>query len=285
MTPTAPGTTRTALVTGAAHGIGRAVTQALLARGWRVGAFDVDEAALEQIERTASEQGREVVTGRLDVRIPEDWERAVKLLCDGGRLDLLVNNAGILSAGPFDTIPLERHRAIVDTNVTGVINGAHICLPHLKASPAGLMINMCSASAIHGQPELATYSATKFAVRGLTEALELEWAHHGVTVRDLWPLFVSTGMVDGVSTSTTRSLGIRLDEHDVATALLRLLDQHLARTLTRRKGQTGSAVRVRAPWVASVHRPVGMQTRLMTAAAQVSPHWLNRLMTKTLSRS
>ena len=94
-------TQRTALVTGAAAGIGRAITSALVARGWRVGAFDIDESGL------ATLSGSSVLTGRLDVRSETDWYAALSALTaeSGGRLDLLVNNAGILQPGRLDTIP------------------------------------------------------------------------------------------------------------------------------------------------------------------------------------
>ena len=81
------------------------------------------------------------------------------------------------------------------------------------------MVNLCSASAIYGQPELATYSATKFGVRGLTEALELEWRRYGIRVIAMWPLFVATPMVDGMETASTKRLGVHLTAEDVAAAI------------------------------------------------------------------
>ena len=161
-------TQRTALVTGAAAGIGRAITSALVARGWRVGAFDIDESGL------ATLSGSSVLTGRLD------------------------------------TIPLADQQRAVEVNVTGVLNGCHTAYPYLRAAPGAQVVNLCSASAIYGQPELATYSATKFAVRGLTEALDLEWEDDDITVTAIWPLFVNTAMVDGMDVGAQRRLGVRL---------------------------------------------------------------------------
>ena len=161
-------TQRTALVTGAAAGIGRAITSALVARGWRVGAFDIDESGL------ATLSGGSVLTGRLD------------------------------------TIPLADQQRAVEVNVTGVLNSCHTAYPYLRAAPGAQVVNLCSASAIYGQPELATYSATKFAVRGLTEALDLEWEDDDITVTAIWPLFVNTAMVDGMDVGAQRRLGVRL---------------------------------------------------------------------------
>ena len=113
----------------------------------------------------------------LDVTDHAQWLDA---LADLDHLDLLVNNAGLLSSGAFEQIDAERHRAIVEVNVLGVVNGALAAFPLLARTPNAAMVNLASASATYGQPDLATYSATKFAVRGLTEALDLEWAQHDI---------------------------------------------------------------------------------------------------------
>ncbi|MEI2712812.1 MAG: SDR family oxidoreductase [Nocardioides sp.] len=263
--------TKTAFVTGAAQGIGRATAEALLSRGWRVGAYDVDTARLEEFARNNPYANR-LIVAELDVTDPVGWQTALTTLCGDGGLDLLHNNAGILTPGNFEDVPLARHREILEVNVLGVVNGAHTALRYLKRN-RGLMVNMCSASAIYGQPELASYSASKFAVRGLTEALELEWSQHGVGVRDLWPLFVNTAMVDGMDTSSSRSLGIKLTVDDVVDELLALIDDH-----------EKAGPRRRAPWLRSVHRPVGRQAKVLGALAQVSPTWVNRASNKLISK-
>ncbi len=251
-----------ALVTGAGNGIGRAVAEHLLRDGWSVAAFDVDTDALSALPADAN-----LHTGHLDVTDDSQWREAVVGL---DRLDLLVNNAGLLSAGAFTQIPGERHRAIVEVNVLGVINGALAGFPLLARTPGSVMVNLASASALYGQPDLATYSATKFAIRGLTEALDLEWAEHDIRVLDLWPMFVQTGMVEGMQTTSADRLGIRLTPDDVATTLLAAVKQ-------ARSGP--ASARLRNP-----HIPVGRQARVLSALAQVSPHWANRLITRVTTR-
>lgn len=216
-------TQRTALVTGAAAGIGRAITSALVARGWRVGAFDIDESGL------ATLSGSSVLTGRLD------------------------------------TIPLADQQRAVEVNVTGVLNGCHTAYPYLRATPGAQVVNLCCASAIYGQPELATYSATKFAVRGLTEALDLEWEDDDITVTAIWPLFVNTAMVDGMDVGAQRRLGVRLTPEDVAAEVMDVVE-----------------VGGRLPH--RVHRAVGAQAKAMLAASAMSPSWLNRLVNARITR-
>ena len=251
------------LISGAGRGIGRATAELFLARGWRVGMYDVDPDVVA--DAAAGRDG--AVHGALDVRDAGQWRSALRSFCGDGGLDVLVNNAGVLSSGPFTETDLDSHRRMVDVNVTGVVHGAAEGHPFLKRSSRGLLLNLCSASALYGQPTLATYGATKAAVMSLTEALDIEWRRDGIRVRSLLPLFVSTEMVtrDGVRASSVASLGVRLTADDVAAAAWRVVHER------------------RRP-LASPHRPVGRQTRLLAAASAVTPDWANRLVVARLTR-
>lgn len=249
------------MVTGAAAGIGRAITQRFAAEGFLIGAYDVDAAGLASLRE---ELGESVVTGTLDVRDADAWRSALADLTSstGGTLDILVNNAGILQSGEFAEIPLDAQQRAVEVNVVGTINGCHAAHPYLKATPGAMVINLASASAIYGQPELATYSATKFAVRGLTEALDLEWAKDDIAVRALWPLFVQTGMVVGMDTGSTRSMGVHLTSDDVADEVVKVA-----------RGDRGL----------SVHRAVGRQAKVMLASSGLAPSWVLRMVNRRVA--
>jgi NAD(P)-dependent dehydrogenase (short-subunit alcohol dehydrogenase family) len=242
---------RSVLVTGAGHGIGRATAELFLAEGWRVGAYDVDTAALAGLSGA--------VTGELDVRDHEAWQAGLAEFCGDGGLDVLVNNAGVLVSGPFSGHEPAAHRRLVDVNVTGVVNGCLAARPYLRRGAT--VVNLCSASALYGQPGLATYGATKAAVKSLTEALDLEWREAGIRVRDLLPLFVGTDMVTDMEARSITSLGVRLTPADVANAVWR-------------------AVHERGRFPRSPHRTVGRQARVLAAASAVSPAWLTRLLVR-----
>lgn len=252
--------TKTVLVTGAATGIGRAIALKFAGHGYRVGAFDIDETGLASLVVEAGSEA-EIVTGRMDVRVVADWQAALDSLVGDGGLDVLVNNAGVLQSGQFTEISLAEHARTIEINVTGVITGCHTAHPSLKLA-RGQVINLCSASAVYGQPELATYSASKFAVRGLTESLDLEWAADGIRVSALWPLFVRTNMTEGMDIGTTRSLGINLSVADVAQAAW----------------ETANAKRQLSP-----HHGVGIQSQTLMAASSVAPGALTRLVNKYLA--
>lgn len=181
-------------ITGAASGIGRETALLFAQRGWRVGAADVDEAGLQSL---AKEIGGDVSTARLDVRDAAAYKGAIKAFGEwtGGRMDALFNCAGIMRMGPFGDVPLAEHVKTVEINVIGVLNGIHVSLDLLKATRGSHVVTMGSASGIYGVPDLATYSASKFFVRGLTEALNIELERFGIVVTDLMPLYVDTPMV------------------------------------------------------------------------------------------
>jgi NAD(P)-dependent dehydrogenase (short-subunit alcohol dehydrogenase family) len=252
----------TVFITGAASGIGRATASLFAQRGWLVGVADIDDAAVAALARELGPD--RAWSCRLDVTQEREWEQALAGFVEhAGRLDLLVNNAGILISGPFTANPLARHHALVEVNVKGVLNGCHFARPYLLRTPGARVINLSSASAEYGQASLATYSATKFAVRGLTEALNVEWQADGIRVMDVMPLFVRTAMVDGMDAASVRRLGVRLTAEDVARVVFKAAEY---------KGSFGK-----------VHWPVGWMARLLHAIGGAGPDRVSRFVARRLA--
>lgn len=256
-------TARSILITGAGSGIGRAVAARFGRAGWRVGAFDL---AREPVDALADELGGEsMMTGVMDVTDAESVAAGVNDFVEyaGGRLDCLCNNAGLLGMGRFAELDWCRHAAIAGVNFRGVMQLAHVAHPHLDRTAGACLINMASASADYGVPDLASYSASKFAVRGLTEALNLEWRADDIYVCDIMPPFVRTPMLDDApEVPIMRRMGVRLSPDDVAAVVWRA-----AHNRRRRK----------------VHWPVSAHYKLLYYAGSPLPTWLKRLAMRGLS--
>lgn len=206
-------------ITGAASGIGRATAELFAARGWRVGLADRDEAGVADLAAQLGEAA--AVACPCDVTQPDSISRALAALCgDEGGLDLLVNNAGVLHIGPFEELPPAAHRQLIDVNARGVVETLLAAFPLLARSRGGV-VNLASASAAYGSPDYATYSATKMFVRGLSEALDIEWRRHGIRVAYLMPAFVRTPMIAGERSGAMDRLGVQLEPGHVAEVIWR----------------------------------------------------------------
>jgi NADP-dependent 3-hydroxy acid dehydrogenase YdfG len=248
-------------ISGAAAGIGRATARLFASHGWKVGICDIDAAALSRLD---AELGERAIALRLDVTRIDEWQAALEaFFARTGRLDVLVNNAGILISGPFEASPLARHEALVDVNIKGVMNGCFAGREYLAKTPGARLINMSSSAAVYGQASLATYSATKFAVRGLTEALNIEWQDQGIRVMDVMPLFVQTGMVKDMDALSIRRLGVKLTPEDVAGVIWRAATY---------KGSMGK-----------VHWPVGLGAKLLHAMNGAGPDRLARFVARQIA--
>jgi 3-oxoacyl-[acyl-carrier protein] reductase len=188
-------TDKVAIVTGASRGIGAAIVQTLAERGATVIASA--HAADPPDASVAGLQARELhVYGRIaDVTEPEqvqdlaDWTRE-----QFGRIDVLVNNAGIGTVAPTETLSLERWSRVLAVNLTGPLLCSQAVGRHMLQAGAGVIINIGSIFGETGMPMRAAYAASKHGLVGLTRVLAVEWASRGVRVVTVEPAYVSTGL-------------------------------------------------------------------------------------------
>jgi NAD(P)-dependent dehydrogenase (short-subunit alcohol dehydrogenase family) len=213
-------------ITGAARGIGAETARLFLAKGWHVGASDVNADALAAF-------GREAGSERLSIHPADvrDFGAIEFALGDfarstGGRLDAVFANAGVLFMGPDERITRSQKDLLVDVNVRGVIHTIDAAFPYLVRTPGARVVAMSSTSAEYGSPEHALYSATKFFVRGLTEALDIEYRAHGIRVAGIYVPYVQTGMVFDapVKPASIERLGVKIPPRRVAETVWRAVN-------------------------------------------------------------
>jgi 3alpha(or 20beta)-hydroxysteroid dehydrogenase len=189
---------KTAIISGAARGMGAAHARRFVAEGAKVVLGDILDAEGEAL---AAELGASARYLRMDVTSPDDWAAAVALAVrDFGGLHILVNNAGIFGGAALVDHPLDLWHRIIETNLTGSFLGVRAATAALVASGSGSIINISSVAGMRGAPGGSAYVASKFGVRGLTKAVAAELAPFGVRCNSVHPGIIDTPMAEGLNT-------------------------------------------------------------------------------------
>jgi NAD(P)-dependent dehydrogenase (short-subunit alcohol dehydrogenase family) len=251
------------LVTGATSAIGRSVAHRFAGYDWRVGLLDPDETAVHQLADEL--EAPSVFAHALN---PADEAAVQEVLVTfaeqmDARLDVLVNAAGHMRSGRFEQLDLPAHRDILNGNLWAMLAATHAAFPLLRDTERSRVISIASASSMYGTPDLASYSAAKAGVRALTQALNLEWAHHGIHVCDVIPPYVDAP-AGGAADDTTpvrprRRLAPNLTADDVADVVEEAVTDD------------------------RIHWPVGKQFRWIYRLSDVLPAPLVRLLMRYVS--
>ncbi|MGG3626507.1 3-ketoacyl-ACP reductase [Bacillus gobiensis] len=186
---------KTAIITGAGRGIGKAAAIAFAQEGINVGLVGRSLANLEDVEKQLASYGVKTLSVSADVQDLASVEKAVQTIKEElGEIDILINNAGISKFGGFLDLTPEEWESIIQVNVMGVYNVTRAVLPGMIERKSGDIINISSTAGQKGAPATSAYSASKFAVLGLTESLMQEVRKHNIRVSALTPSTVATDM-------------------------------------------------------------------------------------------
>jgi NADP-dependent 3-hydroxy acid dehydrogenase YdfG len=258
---------QTAAITGAARGIGRATAQALIRQGMKVAIGDLDEQAARE---TAEELGASAIALPLDVTDRGSFAAFL----DGaeaqlGALDVLVNNAGIMQLGRFIDEDDLTARRMIDINLHGVILGCKLALERMIPRDRGHIVNISSQAGKFGAPGGATYSATKHAVVGLTEAIrgELRLMGAHIDVSYVMPFVVNTEL--GAGLGQARGIS-NLEPSDVADAIVEALQMRLVDVWVPKSSRRTNVLGVVLPRVLSEGMARAMKADRVLAGADLS---------------
>jgi NAD(P)-dependent dehydrogenase (short-subunit alcohol dehydrogenase family) len=187
------------VITGAASGIGRATARAFAQQGASLHLVDIQAEPLEETAREIRELGRPVTTHVTNCADAAAMEGVARAVFDAeGRVDVLHNNAGVVSGGPLEQTTLDTWRWVINTNLMGVVHGVHAFVPKMiAAGHGGHVINTASMAGLIAFPQVAAYCTSKFGVVGLTEALAVELAAHKIGVTLVCPGMVRTNLLRG----------------------------------------------------------------------------------------
>ncbi len=216
---------KTIFITGGASGLGREVARFFAGKGWFVGIADINAAGIAETAEMLPDGMRS--QHLLDVTDRDQWARAVQEFgaATGGRMDVMFNNAGIGSGGLIqDMEPAEIDRMIA-VNFTGVVNGAQTCFRMLEATSGSCLLNTASAAGIYGSAGLSVYSGTKFAVRGMTEAWDIEWEPFDIRVRSLMPGFIDTNILSAVPNGSNQTGREKLESVGIEVSPVEIIGQ------------------------------------------------------------
>ncbi|MFD2682554.1 3-ketoacyl-ACP reductase [Bacillus seohaeanensis] len=188
---------KTALITGAGRGIGKATAIALAKEGVNLGLVGLSMSNLEKVSAELAHYDVNVSVATADVANLDAVEQAIEhIKADLGAIDILVNNAGIAKFGGFLELTPEEWGKIIQVNVMGVYNVTRVVLPDMIERKSGDIVNISSTAGQKGAPVTSAYSASKFAVLGLTESLMLEVRKHNIRVTALTPSTVATDLAN-----------------------------------------------------------------------------------------
>ncbi len=200
------------LVTGAASGIGEAISRRLAREGAAVTLCDINASGIEAITADIAASGGKAMAFRADAASPADMTSAVQATVrQFGTLDALFNNAGIAASCPLDDITPEMFTRVMTVNAYSVVVGCQAAAQYMKSRSHGSIINTCSVAGKRAFPGHTLYAASKFAIRAMTQGFSQELAPHGIRVNAICPGMIRTPLWDEVSEQQSRREGVVVD--------------------------------------------------------------------------
>ena len=266
-----------AAVTGAASGIGRALARELAARGCDLALADRDEAGLASVVAELAKCGRKVTTHRVDVSDPAQIDGfAAAAIAAHPTLNILINNAGVALLGQFNEIDRAQFEWLMNINFWGVVHGTRVFLPQLSRRPAAHIVNISSIFGIIAPPGQTAYCASKFAVRGFSEALrhELKLAVSPVKLSVVHPGGIATNIVRNMRT------GVAVTDNARRAEVIEFFDKEFAKTTAQAAATTIIAgIEKNAPRIL-----IGSDARMLDRLQRILPGTYFRILKRGMAK-
>jgi 3-hydroxybutyrate dehydrogenase len=206
---------KTAIITGSTSGIGLAIARSLAKAGAHIVVNGLGDPVQidKECQNLSALSGSKVVYDPADMTQPEEIAQMVhKTHQNWGRVDIIVNNAGIQFVSPVEDFPTEKWDAILAINLSSAFHTIRTAVPYMKSGGGGRIINLASAHALVASPYKSAYVAAKHGMAGLTKSIALEVAQHNITCNAICPGYVKTALVDNQITQTAQARGLSEDD-------------------------------------------------------------------------
>lgn len=217
------------VIMGASSGIGEATALAFARKGARLVLAARNAAALQHVAKLCREEGVDVLVRPTDVTQAEKVKELAEVAQSFGEIDVWVSNAGVGAVGAFEETPIEAHHRVIETNLIGHINDAHAAIPVFRKQGHGVFVNMISLGGFASTPFAAAYGASKFGLKGFSEALRAEVADMpDIHICDIYPAFIDTPGLSHGANYTGAELSAPppvYDARSVADAIVRVAQQ------------------------------------------------------------
>jgi NAD(P)-dependent dehydrogenase (short-subunit alcohol dehydrogenase family) len=229
------GDSKSAVITGAASGIGRALAVSWARRGWKIGIADIDMEGAERTLGMVEQVGGMGDVFNCDVSKLDDVQAmADHFFAAWGKVDILVNNAGIAVLGFIGDVPAEEWQRVIDINLWGVIYGCHTFIPRMKEQGGGHIVNLASSAGVVCMSEMGPYNITKTSVISLSETLRTELASADIGVTVVCPMFINTEIHNTATCTTEWELEViqnacgraRMTTEEVALRITKAVDKN-----------------------------------------------------------
>ncbi len=195
------------VITGAGSGLGRALALEFAKKNWKIAIAEISKERAGETAVLVEQNGGTPLVIPCDVTKPEDLDRVLATLKkEWNGVDILINNAGVASAGWFEKIPLEKWDWIIGLNTKSIVHGCRSFIPYFTGQKSGYIVNVASNAGIASMPEMASYNATKAAAISLTETIKIELSRHNIGVSVVCPTFFKTNLMDQFTSPDKRQL-------------------------------------------------------------------------------
>lgn len=234
------------VITGAGSGLGRALALEFAKRTWKIAIAEINDERAGETAQLVKAKGGKAMTIHCDVTKPTDLDQVLSgVLKEWNGVDILINNAGVASAGWFEKIPLEKWNWIFGLNTNSIIHGCRSFIPYFKERQSGYIVNVASNAGIASLPEKACYNATKAAAISLTETLRIEMARFNIGVSVVCPTFFKTNLMDQFSSPDERQWELantffgnaRISSEQVALHTIESIEKNRFYVITQKDGR------------------------------------------------